>query len=367
MDNPIYKWMINGGTLILGPPHIVSGCFTSGGATAEWSRWPWAAEPQITRVGGFHSHGATPSHPFIKYIKLYKWDFPWFPSSTIHFWSTPIYGNIHTYHTWAIFGSSKDLEYSLTRCFSIPFTSWEIQMIAEYSVPSSMFLVGRIILEPNWLVVFGTSILFSQKYWVSNIIPIDVHIFQRGGPTTNQLSSSSHDSRVDLDIWGWGPGNCGGHLCRLPQPKAPTSKQQKGWIRCHGTYCKWSFGIIGISAACMYIYIFIYLSIYLLFLILYIYIVLFPQQTKVELPINFIGLIKCLLALDIDFFRCSMAFLKQSKSINGYCWNASAFLHVFISISIRRSPRVDAIRPLLVCVGVEDTSEQHIRKWCGSW
>ena len=36
---------------------------------------------------------------------------------------------------------------------------------------------------------FGTSILFSHKYWVAFIIPIDFHIFQRGGPTTNQIKS----------------------------------------------------------------------------------------------------------------------------------------------------------------------------------
>ena len=33
---------------------------------------------------------------------------------------------------------------------------------------------------------FGCHVLFSQKYWVAIIIPIDVHIFQRGGPTSNQ-------------------------------------------------------------------------------------------------------------------------------------------------------------------------------------
>ena len=34
---------------------------------------------------------------------------------------------------------------------------------------------------------FGTSILFSHILGI--IIPIDFHIFQRGGPTTNQNSS----------------------------------------------------------------------------------------------------------------------------------------------------------------------------------
>ena len=39
---------------------------------------------------------------------------------------------------------------------------------------------------------FGCHFLFSQKYWVAFIIPIDFHIFQRGGPTTNQLFNYSY-------------------------------------------------------------------------------------------------------------------------------------------------------------------------------
>ena len=38
-----------------------------------------------------------------------------------------------------------------------------------------------------WMVVWLPSILFSQKYWVANHPNWRTHIFQRGGPTTNQL------------------------------------------------------------------------------------------------------------------------------------------------------------------------------------
>ena len=38
----------------------------------------------------------------------------------------------------------------------------------------------------NWLVVWLPWILFSQKYWVANHPNWRNHIFQRGGPTTNQ-------------------------------------------------------------------------------------------------------------------------------------------------------------------------------------
>ena len=41
----------------------------------------------------------------------------------------------------------------------------------------------------TWLVVWLPSILFSHILGI--IIPIDFHIFQRGGPTTNQISSKS--------------------------------------------------------------------------------------------------------------------------------------------------------------------------------
>ena len=35
------------------------------------------------------------------------------------------------------------------------------------------------------MLVGGLELVFSQKYWVAIIIPID-EFFQRGGPTTNQ-------------------------------------------------------------------------------------------------------------------------------------------------------------------------------------
>ena len=38
-----------------------------------------------------------------------------------------------------------------------------------------------------WLVVWLPWILLSQKYWVSNHPNWRTHIFQRGGPATNQL------------------------------------------------------------------------------------------------------------------------------------------------------------------------------------
>ena len=61
---------------------------------------------------------------------------------------------------------------------SSPMVLWGCSIINRYD-HLSRYLTG------GW---FGTSILFSQKYWVSIIIPIDVHIFQRGGPTTNQIA-----------------------------------------------------------------------------------------------------------------------------------------------------------------------------------
>ena len=48
---------------------------------------------------------------------------------------------------------------------------------------------------------FGTSILFSQKCWVSNHPNWRTHIFQRGGPTTNQLCTFSW-------MWEWLCGFC---------------------------------------------------------------------------------------------------------------------------------------------------------------
>ena len=44
-----------------------------------------------------------------------------------------------------------------------------------------------------WLVVTGCHEfgIFPYSYWVYVIIPIDFHIFQRGGPTTNQIVYST--------------------------------------------------------------------------------------------------------------------------------------------------------------------------------
>ena len=42
-------------------------------------------------------------------------------------------------------------------------------------------------------------LIFQYIYWVSIIIPIDVHIFQRGGLTTNQYG----DTPKRFGIWIW--------------------------------------------------------------------------------------------------------------------------------------------------------------------
>ena len=39
--------------------------------------------------------------------------------------------------------------------------------------------------KTGWWWMVAINFIFSHEYWVSIIIPIDVHIFQRGGPTTN--------------------------------------------------------------------------------------------------------------------------------------------------------------------------------------
>ena len=59
-----------------------------------------------------------------------------------------------------------------------------------------------LILTFNWLVVWLPFFIFP--YIGLLIIPIDVHIFQRGGPTTNQhiLLASSHDPPHHLTIGG---------------------------------------------------------------------------------------------------------------------------------------------------------------------
>ena len=41
---------------------------------------------------------------------------------------------------------------------------------------------------------------FSHDYWVAVIIPIDFHIFQRGGPTTNQYGFDVHDNFMGLEL-----------------------------------------------------------------------------------------------------------------------------------------------------------------------
>ena len=43
------------------------------------------------------------------------------------------------------------------------------------------------LLMSGWWWMVAMNFEFSHEYWVAIIIPIDVHIFQRGGPTTNQL------------------------------------------------------------------------------------------------------------------------------------------------------------------------------------
>ena len=54
----------------------------------------------------------------------------------------------------------------------------------NHSSPKSDILVVR---NNNWLVVWNINFIFP--YIGNLIIPIDFHIFQRGGPTTNQIKS----------------------------------------------------------------------------------------------------------------------------------------------------------------------------------
>ena len=49
------------------------------------------------------------------------------------------------------------------------------------------------------------SILFSQKYWVSNIIPIDglIYFLEWGGPSTNQTYNEESENGLFGRVSNW--------------------------------------------------------------------------------------------------------------------------------------------------------------------
>ena len=53
----------------------------------------------------------------------------------------------------------------------------------------------------DWLPFF-----YFPIYWVAIIIPIDVHIFQRGGPTTNQQENGENGGceKLGFHMLKWG-------------------------------------------------------------------------------------------------------------------------------------------------------------------
>ena len=67
-------------------------------------------------------------------------------------------------------------------------------------------LMIQLLVGGDWLPFLA----FSQKYWVANHPNWRTHIFQRGGPTTNQIMSSNHSCLIWLSIvkkfdhsWPW--------------------------------------------------------------------------------------------------------------------------------------------------------------------
>ena len=83
---------------------------------------------------------------------------------------------------------------SITRILSIPLTIIHLTVSQKVDTPKS--------LKHPWLVVWN---IFFSPYIGNVVIPIDFHIFQRGGSTTNQIHFDRifHDKKPS-SYWGSG-------------------------------------------------------------------------------------------------------------------------------------------------------------------
>ena len=73
-------------------------------------------------------------------------------------------------------------------CGEIPWT----KLLNLRSQTKSQNLMKNPMKNIIWLVVWLPFLAFSQKYWVANHPNWRTHIFQRGGPTTNQSWKTHH-------------------------------------------------------------------------------------------------------------------------------------------------------------------------------